>query len=146
MRSSWCNTHRKINERFRLAVRRLHKLPAAGNRQPKHLPQCRRSRPTYLHHGPAGRSRTGLNQHIHRPKDDAGFAVGTTLANSRVAGGDAAEGLRRPKSEYAFELYYTYCPTGGLLFRPNVRYVVDPGGIAENKNVVVQGLKTAATF
>ena len=81
-----------------------------------------------------------------RPKDDVGFAVGTTHVNSRVADGDVAQGLPRPTSEYAFELYYTYRPTGGLLVRPNLQYVVDPGGISENKNVFVLGLKTAATF
>lgn len=81
-----------------------------------------------------------------RPKDDIGVGVGTTHVNHRVADADAAEGLDVPHSEYAFELYYTYRPTGGLLIRPNVQYVVDPGGIDDNKNVVVLGLKTSATF
>jgi porin len=81
-----------------------------------------------------------------RPKDDIGFAVGTTHVNNRVADVQALQNRPVPGSEYAFELYYTYRPTGGLLFRPNVQYVVNPGGISENKDVVVLGLKTAATF
>lgn len=81
-----------------------------------------------------------------RPKDDIGFGVGTTHVNHRVADSEADQGLPVAHSEYAFELYYTYRPTGGLLIRPNVQYVVEPGGISENKDVVVLGLKTAATF
>jgi porin len=81
-----------------------------------------------------------------RPKDDIGFAVGTTHVNNRVADVQALQNRPVPGSEYAFELYYTYRPTSGLLFRPNIQYVVNPGGISENKDVVVLGLKTAATF
>ncbi|MEZ2132345.1 MULTISPECIES: carbohydrate porin [unclassified Sinorhizobium] len=81
-----------------------------------------------------------------RPNDDIGFAVGTTHVNDRVADAQASQGRPRPDSEYAFELYYTYRPTPGLLFRPNIQYVLDPGGISENKDVVVLGLKTTATF
>ncbi|PZM14891.1 porin [Rhizobium tubonense] len=81
-----------------------------------------------------------------RPKDDIGFAVGTTHVNNRVADVQALQGRPVADSEYAFELYYTYRPTAGLLFRPNIQYVVNPGGISENKDVVVLGLKTAASF
>jgi porin len=81
-----------------------------------------------------------------RPKDDIGFAVGTTHVNNRVADAQAAQSRPVPGSEYAFELYYTYRPTAGLLFRPNIQYVLNPGGISENKDVVVLGLKTAANF
>ena len=49
-------------------------------------------------------------------------------------------------SEYVFELYYTIQVTQGLLFRPNIQYVIDPGGIDENPNALVFGLKTSANF
>jgi len=75
-----------------------------------------------------------------RPDDDVAFAVGTTHVNDRV--GDV-EGL---DSEYAFEMFYTYRPTPGLLFRPNLQYVHHPGGTSKNDDVVVLGLKSSATF
>jgi porin len=49
-------------------------------------------------------------------------------------------------SEYAFEMFYTYRPTPGLLFRPNLQYVHHPGGTSKNDDVVVLGLKSSATF
>lgn len=81
-----------------------------------------------------------------RPNDDIGFAMGTTHVNDRVAISQAAQGLPAPDSEYVFELYYTYRPRPGLLFRPNIQYIIDPGGISQNEDVLVLGLKTAATF
>lgn len=87
-----------------------------------------------------------------RPDDDVGFAVGTTHVNSRVADVEALQNALRSgpvavqKSEYAFELYYTYRPTPGLLFRPNLQYIHHPGGTAENDDVFVVGLKTSANF
>ncbi|TCR79023.1 carbohydrate porin [Rhizobium sp. BK376] len=80
---------------------------------------------------------TGLFE--SRPKDDIGFAAGTTHLNSRVSDSDDS-------SEYAFELYYTYRPRTGLLFRPNLQYVVHPGGTSQNDDVFALGLKTSANF
>lgn len=76
-----------------------------------------------------------------RPDDDVGFAAGTTHINDRVLNRTG-----RGDSEYAFELYYTYRPRPGLLFRPNVQYIHDPGGGGDNDDVVTFGLKTSATF
>jgi porin len=49
-------------------------------------------------------------------------------------------------AEYAFELYYTFRPVTGLLFRPNIQYVLHPGGTNLNQDAVVFGLKTVASF
>lgn len=81
-----------------------------------------------------------------RPDDDVGFAAGTTHVNDRIAEAEGDEGIGRQHSEYAFELYYTIRPIRGLQLRPNVQYILDPGGTAHNKDAVVLGLKTAATF
>jgi porin len=76
-----------------------------------------------------------------RPKDDIGFAAGTTHVNSRVSDEEDIQG-----SEYAFELYYTYRPRAGLLIRPNLQYIVHPGGTSQNDDVFALGLKTSANF
>jgi porin len=49
-------------------------------------------------------------------------------------------------SEYAFELCYTVRPVPGLLFRPNLQYVLNPGGTNQNKDAIVLGLKVVANF
>jgi porin len=49
-------------------------------------------------------------------------------------------------SKYVMELYYTTRPTSGLLVRPNIQDVIDPGGISPNKGVLIFGLKTSANF
>ncbi|HVJ40782.1 MAG TPA: carbohydrate porin [Dongiaceae bacterium] len=81
-----------------------------------------------------------------RPDDDVALAVGTTHVNDRVANAQGNEGADRQHSEYAFELYYTVRPIAGLQLRPNVQYILDPGGTSHNRDAVVLGLKTAATF
>jgi porin len=45
-----------------------------------------------------------------------------------------------------FEFYYAYRPLAGLQVRPNIQYVIDPGGTSANSNVLVFGLKTVANF
>ncbi|WP_376717391.1 carbohydrate porin [Bradyrhizobium sp. 62B] len=40
----------------------------------------------------------------------------------------------------------TYRPRNGLEVRPNIQYVIDPGGTSQNRNALVFGLKTAANF
>jgi porin len=81
-----------------------------------------------------------------RPDDDVAFAVGTTHVNDRVADVQALQNSVVQGSEYAFEMFYTYRPTPGLFFRPNIQYVHHPGGTSQNDDVLVLGLKTAATF
>ena len=87
-----------------------------------------------------------------RPEDSIGFAAGLTHVNDRVANSQEQQNsaglgpVSVQDSEYVFELYYTIQVTQGLLFRPNIQYVIDPGGIDENPNVLVFGLKTSANF
>jgi porin len=87
-----------------------------------------------------------------RPDDDVAFAVSMTHVNNR---GGAAEALANALglgpvpvqgSEYAFELCYTVRPVPGLLFRPNLQYVLNPGGTNQNKDAIVLGLKVVANF
>jgi porin len=87
-----------------------------------------------------------------RPDDDVAFAVGTTHVNNRVASAGALENVLGlgpvavQQSEYEFELYYTIRPFSGFLVRPNLQYVLYPGGANQNTNVIVFGLKTVANF
>jgi porin len=87
-----------------------------------------------------------------RPEDDIGFAVGTTHVNSRIAFSEELQNLAGlgpvavQGSEYSMEFYYTYRPLAGLQVRPNIQYVIDPGGTSANPNALVFGLKTVANF
>jgi porin len=92
-----------------------------------------------------------------RPQDDIGFGVGATHVNSRIAWSEELQNLAGQNlvgfspvavqgTEYSMELYYTYRPLAGLQVRPNIQYVIDPGGTSANPNALVFGLKTVANF
>ena len=87
-----------------------------------------------------------------RPQDEFGFAVGRTHVNSRVADGQALQNgaglgpVPVQSSEYPVELYYSIYATPWLSLRPNIQYVHHPGGIGQNSDVVVLGLKTEVRF
>jgi porin len=87
-----------------------------------------------------------------RPEDDIGFAVGTTHVNGRIAWSEELQNLTGlgpvavQRNEYSMEFYYTYRPLAGLQVRPNIQYVIDPGGTNTNSNALVFGLKTVANF
>jgi porin len=87
-----------------------------------------------------------------RPDDEIALAVGRTHVNGRVAHGerllnDAGLGpVAVQHSEYAVELYYGLQATSWLMLRPNLQFVIDPGGTGHNKDVVVLGLKTSIDF
>lgn len=83
-----------------------------------------------------------------RPHDDMGIAVGRTHVNTRASLSEilAAPGSERPNAEYTSELYYSINLRPWLVLRPNVQYIVDPGGYASATDVVVFGLKSALTF
>ena len=49
-------------------------------------------------------------------------------------------------SEYAAEVYYGFTPWPFATLRPNLQYVVHPGGSGAYANNVVIGLKTTAKF
>jgi len=87
-----------------------------------------------------------------RPQDDLGFAVGRTHVNSNVAQGQELQNsaglgpVAVQSSEYPVEFYYSINATNWIVLRPNIQYIYRPGGISENTNVVVLGLKVAIKF
>jgi porin len=92
-----------------------------------------------------------------RPQDDIGFGVGATHVNSRIAWSEELQNLAGQNlvgfspvavqgTEYSMELYYTYRPLAGLQVRPNIQYVIDPGGTSAKPNALLFGLKTVANF
>lgn len=87
-----------------------------------------------------------------RPTDVIGVAVGTTHVNSRVAAGerllDEITGSTIPvqTSEYATEIFYGWTPWPFVTLRPNLQYVIHPGGSSAYENDIVIGLKTTIKF
>ena len=88
-----------------------------------------------------------------RPNDVAGLGVGTTHVNSRVAADerllDAISGtdtIPVQSSEYEAEVYYGFTPWPFVTLRPNLQYVVHPGGSSAYENDIVIGLKTTVKF
>ena len=86
-----------------------------------------------------------------RPKDDVAIAFGRTHVNSRVSEAEElqdAAGLGPvpvQSSEYVTELYYTVHMTDSFNFRPNIQYVLQPGGISQTDDIIL-GLKTTIRF
>jgi porin len=87
-----------------------------------------------------------------RPADELGFAIGETHVNPRVAdvermqdtAGDSSVGVQA--SEWASEVFYNVHVKGWLDVRPNVQYVVAPGGVSRNTNDLILGLKLAVNL
>lgn len=84
-----------------------------------------------------------------RHDDSIGFGVACTDNNARYAefvhqknpGQIVGSGC-----EYDSELYYSYTPITSIYLRPNVQYVLHPGGTSENHDAFVLGLKTGVAF
>ena len=83
---------------------------------------------------------------IVAPDDVLGIALGRTHVNSRIGTAERMAGRTEQGSEYAGEIFYSLHAVPGLVIRPNVQYVVHPGGRHAASDVVVLGLKTAITF
>jgi porin len=87
-----------------------------------------------------------------RPADEVGFAVGRTHVNSRIADVETQQNALNPGSvgvqgsEYVAEFFYNVQVTRWLDLRPNVQYVVQPGGIAGNTNDVIVGLRLSVNI
>jgi porin len=87
-----------------------------------------------------------------RSADELGFALGRTHVNSRIADVEVRLNAANPGSaavqgyEYVAELFYAVHVTRWLDLRPNVQYVVQPGGIARNTNDVIVGLRVSAAL
>lgn len=91
----------------------------------------------------AGLSYTGLIP--LRSKDELAFAIARTNVNARSLVG-LTRTAARPEAEYAAELAYCIHAITWLTVRPNLQYVIDPGGYKQAKDVVVLGLKAAVTL
>ena len=87
-----------------------------------------------------------------RPADTLGFAIGRTHVNSRIANVETQVNAVNPGSvgvqgsEYVGELFYGVHVTRWLDLRPNVQYVVQPGGVASNTSDVIVGLRVSANL
>lgn len=88
-----------------------------------------------------------------RANDMIGFAVGETHSNSRYANFVKQNNARTGEnlivgdgSEYVTELFYSYSPIPSIVLRPNLQYILHPGGTSQNSNAFVLGLKMGFTF
>ena len=94
-----------------------------------------------------------------RPKDDVGIGAARLHVNKdvkedselrNVANGvsDYDNPLYTPirETEYNFEINYGFHVTNWLTVRPNLQYVVQPGGVDKVDNALVAGLKIQSTF
>lgn len=81
-----------------------------------------------------------------RPKDVIGFAVGRTHVNPRGQEFSPIPQALQPTAEYVGELYYGFNIAGWLTLRPNLQYVVHPGGLRQRGDVAVLGLKAAVAL
>lgn len=87
-----------------------------------------------------------------RPRDEAGFALGRVGINRRIRDLQMLRNAHLPgsvavqRAEYVAELYYGAQLLQGLMVRPNLQYVHQPGGVAERSDIVLAGLKIVASF
>ena len=94
-----------------------------------------------------------------RPKDDVGIGAARLHVNDdvkknaellNVANGvddyDNARFSPIRETEYNFEINYGFHVTNWLTVRPNLQYVVQPGGVDKVDNALVAGLKIQSTF
>ncbi|HEY9130885.1 MAG TPA: carbohydrate porin [Dyella sp.] len=89
-----------------------------------------------------------------RERDALGFAVGATHANGRLGNYQRQFNMFNPANpvkvldgyEYVGELFYNWSPNASIDLRPNLQYIVHPGGTNENRNAFVLGLKTNISF
>jgi porin len=90
------------------------------------------------YHGPFGRH-----------DDSVALALGWTDNNSYYANYISQQGQNLvvgSGNEFDSELYYSYAPITALFLRPNLQYIMQPGGTTANSNAFVFGLKSGVTF
>jgi porin len=91
---------------------------------------------------------------FNRANDMIGFAFGATHGSSRLASYQRLYNQLNPGAgvpvqsgyEYVAELFYNWAPLPSINLRPNLQYVIHPGGTSQNSNVFVLGLKTVIAF
>ena len=82
-----------------------------------------------------------------RPADEIGFAIGRTHVNSRIAAVETQLNAARlgplavHSSEYVGEVFYSVHAARWLDLRPTIQYIHQPGGIAQNADDVIVGLR-----
>jgi porin len=94
-----------------------------------------------------------------RPKDDVGIGAARLHVNNDVKKNaqliNDAKGVSNyddvlytpiRETEYNFEINYGFHVTNWLTVRPNLQYVVQPGGVDKVDNALVAGLKIQSTF
>ncbi|HEY8682955.1 MAG TPA: carbohydrate porin [Rhodanobacter sp.] len=88
-----------------------------------------------------------------RPADLLGFAVGATANNRRYAAYIEQNNARTGQdvivgdgNEYVGELFYSWSPIRSVFLRPNLQYILHPGGTSRNSDAFVLGLKTGFAF
>jgi porin len=87
------------------------------------------------------------------PQDAVGLAVGATHNNERFSDSVSQNNIRTGGNiiagsghEYVSELYYAWAPVPSVSLRPNVQYILHPGGTSRNSNAFVIGLKCIVAF
>ena len=90
---------------------------------------------------------------FHRHDDTVGFGLACTDNNKRFAdyiraynAHNSTNKIAGSGCEYDSELYYSYMPLTALFLRPNVQYVLHPGGTTENHDAFILGLKAGVAF
>lgn len=88
-----------------------------------------------------------------RARNMIALGLGATDNNSRhadfVRQSNARTGQRVVAGdgyEYVAEMFYSWSPVPSMYFRPNLQYIVRPGGTPRNPNAFVLGLKSGVTF
>lgn len=88
-----------------------------------------------------------------RTNDTVGVAVGATHNNGRFADAVNQNNVRTGQNviagrsyEYVGEVYYSWVPAPWVFLRPNLQYILHPGGTTRNRNAFVIGLKASLTF
>lgn len=92
---------------------------------------------------------------FNRPNDMVGLALGGSHANGRYAeyvqmhndlNPTLPQQIVNDGEEYVAEVFYSWSPIPSMSLRPNLQYIVHPGGSTENSNALVVGLKTSIAF
>lgn len=83
-----------------------------------------------------------------RPKDVVGVAAGRLSVSAVVRRRLEREGGRPTvlRTEYPMEVYYGWAARPGVVVRPNLQYVHNPGRVAQGRDVTVLGIKTTLSF
>jgi porin len=83
-----------------------------------------------------------------RQYDHFGVGLARTNYNARAAEAImlAHPGFAVPRAEYSTEIYYSYLLFPWLTLRPDVQYIIDPGGYSHRDSAIVIGARTVMNF